>query len=204
MITIESPSMALNDSRSNRTCRMDVNRTTTAATAISTMVDWILAAARRAAGGQLKNLVLNGHGAPGSLLIGAGLSRSTMAPFGRVSGKVAKIWFRGCLVARIAGSGTAAHGDGAYLRRYGLNSGDGHTFVSEFARLTGCYVVAPTEMQSSNYRNPTAMPAGQLDTYEGLLLCYDPHGAISWRRRYPSLHHYNLTTGTAQLPPHSE
>ena len=100
MITIDSPSMAVNDERSNRICQMDHNRVATSATSMTRMVEWIVAAANRAQNGQIRNLVLNAHGTPGQLLIGSGPNVNTMTPFQRVNGKVYKIWFRGCLACR--------------------------------------------------------------------------------------------------------
>jgi hypothetical protein len=197
MITVSSPSMALNDSRAVGPYTMDVNRTVHPTTSAREMVDMVLGAVSSVQGGLIQNLVLTAHGTPGFFQLGLGLSLGTMAPFADVQGKVFKIWFRGCLVARIAGPQTARHGDGAALRAYGVNTGDGHAFISEFAKLTGCYVVAPTEMQS---RNRTTYARGLMDSYEGLVLCYDPAGAISWQHRYASLYRHNTAAGTAINP----
>jgi hypothetical protein len=78
-----------------------------------------------------------------------------------------------------------------------VNFGNGHEFLSAFARLTGCYVVAPTEMQA---RNRATYPKNVMDSYEGLVLCYNPAGAISWRHRYPSLYDHDTTAYTARIP----
>jgi len=80
---------------------------------------------------------------------------------------------------------------------YGVNSGDGHAFLSAFAQLTGCYLVAPTEMQSSCR---TSYPHGLIDSYEGLVLSYAPSGVISWQHRYPSLHAHHIRARTARNP----
>jgi len=199
MITITSPSMVFNDARSNRLFTMDVTQAVAATDTQRALVDKVVAAAARATGNRLDNLILNAHGTPGSFQIGTGLNINTMAPWADVKNKVFKIWFRGCLVARIAGAQTASHGDGAALRAYGVNSGNGHAFISAFARLTGCYVVAPTEMQSAA-RHRSSYPRGQLDSYEGLLLSYDPQGNISWQHRYPSLYGHDTAARTARVP----
>jgi hypothetical protein len=60
---------------------------------------------------------------------------------------------------------------------------NGHDFCSSLARNAHCYVVAATEYQWSK---EGTLPYGCLDTYEGLLLCYNPQGSISWQQRYPS------------------
>jgi hypothetical protein len=189
--------MVLNDSRATHAYSMDVTRTVQPTTSIRAMVDMILAAARTAQGGKLKNLIFTAHGLPGSFQLGVGLSGATMAPFVDISGKVFKIWFRGCLVGRIIDSRTASQGDGAALQAYGITSGNGHEFCASFARLTGCYIVAPTEMQTANLQS---YPPGVMDSYEGLVLSYDPHGEISWRRRYPSLYGYDTQARTARNP----
>lgn len=197
MITIPSPSMALNDSNAAVSYQMDVTRTVDASMSMRDVVDLILAEVQHVQGGVFRNLILTAHGTPGHFSLGSGLGVNTMAPFADVRGKVAKIWFRGCLVARIAGAHTASHGDGAALAAYGINSGEGHAFVSAFARLTGCYVVAPTEMQGSAQTN---YPPGQMDSYEGLVLSYDPQGNISWQRRYRSTYAHNTQTRRLRIP----
>ncbi|MEM9463014.1 MAG: hypothetical protein AAGF11_53225 [Myxococcota bacterium] len=189
--------MVLNDSRAVVNYRMDVTATVHNNTSIQRMVDMISRAAEDTRDGTLANLVLTAHGSPAFFQLGVGLNARTMAPFADIKGKVDKIWFRGCLVARIAGPHTESHGDGAALNAMKVTSGDGHVFVASFARLTGCYVVAPTEMQGSNRE---FYPAGQMDSYEGLVLSYDPQGNISWEQRYPSLYDYNTAARTARVP----
>jgi hypothetical protein len=177
---------------------MDVTKKVNSTTTMQQMVDMILAAAQPASGGKIKNLIFTAHGTPANFQLGVGLNEGTMAPFAKIKGKVFKIWFRGCLVARIAGAEhTAGHGDFAALQHYGVNVGNGHAFISKFAKLTGCYVVAPTEMQASNR---WTYPLGQMDSYEGLVLSYDPEGNISWQHRYPSLYGHNLQARTASVP----
>jgi hypothetical protein len=197
MITIDSPSMALNDSRAVGAYTMDFNRYIQPGTSVGDMVRMVLDEAATVTGGVIQNLILNAHGSPGDFELGLGLNRGTMAPCAELQGHVFKIWFRGCAIARIAGPGTLRHGDAGALRLYGYNSGDGHVFIKEFARLTGCYVVAPTELQ---VRNRDKYPRKQMDSYEGLVLCYDPSGAISWQHRYPSVYHHDTWRGTAITP----
>lgn len=186
MITLASPSMTLNDDRSPRSYAMDYTRNIAATTAMDTLVNYIQEAANKATGRRLSNLILNGHGAPGYLEIGTGLSEATMGPFSRIRGRVSKIWITGCLVARI-GDGPCGAFPGA----------DGHVFLSRFARLTGCYVVAATELQGSA---EASYPTGSMDTFEGLVVSYAPSGRLSWQRRNPSVYDYDETTRTAGLP----
>jgi hypothetical protein len=194
MIVVASPSMAINDSRSPVSYTMDTTRTVQPATTIRSIVDMVLEEAKRV--GSIQNLVLNGHASPGDVQIGSGLSFGTMLPFSAVRGKVLKIWLRGCLVARIIGPETEHDGDAAVLKALKI-TGDGHAFVSSFARLTGCYVVVPTEIQISRHRS---YHKGLMDAYEGLVLSYDPCGNINWQRRYPSAHHHSRDGHRSRLP----
>lgn len=196
MITIGSPSMCVNDSRAAVNYMMDKTITIQPTTTMQQLANKIVTQANTI-NRKIQNLILTAHGTPGSFQLGTGLNINSMRPFSRINGKVFKIWFRGCLVGRIINSQTASEGDGAALQAYGITSGNGHAFVSAFARLTGCYVVAPTEMQTSGN---TSYPQGQMDSYEGLVLSYDPQGNISWQRRYPSLYGHNTQARTARAP----
>jgi hypothetical protein len=196
MITIESPSMAINDSRAAVNYQMDQTITVQPITTMSQLVQSVVNQAN-SINSQIKNLILTAHGNPGFFQIGTGLNSNTMNPFRRLRGKVFKIWFRGCLIGRIIDSQTPGQGDGPALQQMGVTSGNGHAFLSAFARLTGCYVVAPTEIQCSRL---TLYPNGVMDSYEGLVLSYDPQGKISWQNRYPSLYGHNPQAGTAMNP----
>ncbi|MCH8073911.1 MAG: hypothetical protein IIA09_18415 [Proteobacteria bacterium] len=197
MITIDSPSMALNDTRVSIIYQMDHNERIDPATSMRSIVDKIVAAARLEPLGRLQNLIINCHGFPGWVQLGTGLRRNTMAPFADIRGKVRKIWFQSCLVARIAGPHTRSHGDAEVLEQLNATSGNGHRFICSLARLTGCYIVAPTEIQG---HRPIQYPRGQMDSYEGLVLSYNPRGAISWQHRYPSMYNINLNALTGTSP----
>ena len=200
MITVPSPSVVFNDCRAPSAFSMDITEKVDRATSMAEPVRRIVFRSENVQDQKIKNLILMGHGLPGHLAIGAGLNLLTLDPFRGVRGKVEKIWFAGCLVARIVGPHTASHGDGAALAAFGINQGDGHTFVSAFASLTGCYVVAPTEMQSNTTPASRVYPRGRIPSYEGLVLCYNPRGSISWQRRYPSLFAFDIQARTAQTP----
>ncbi len=117
MITINSPSMCLNDARAAVNYTMDVTQTVSSSDTQRNIVDRVVAAAGRARGGRIDNLILTAHGFPAFFQLGSGLSSGSMAPWADVKGKVFKIWFRGCLVARIAGPHTDRHGGAARSRR---------------------------------------------------------------------------------------
>lgn len=197
MFQVESPSMAVNDNRAPVSYQMDSTINVGAGTSITQMVESILNNINQANIERISNLVLCAHGFPGSFQIGTGLNLLSMGPFERIRGKVRRIWFRGCLVARIIDSQTPTQGDASALQHFGINDGDGHIFISQFARLTGCYVIAPTEMQGSS---SSTYPRGVMDAFEGLVLRYNPQGEIVWRRRYPSLYGFDPSAGSFMSP----
>lgn len=189
MIVLEGPHMGLNDSRSTNKVQMwntwdvQVNET------LSHMLGWVAEVARRAPGGKLKNVVFRCHGAPAYLQCGAGITRSDTGSFSAWRGLVEKIWFSACRVGYITpGSGSNP----------GPASGDGNLFCSEIAQAAQCYVVASTELQviGANRR----LPFGRLDTYEGLVLSYNPRGEVSWSERYASTYERGAGFGWVQNP----
>ena len=188
MFQVESPSMAVNDNRAPVSYQMDSTINIGAGTSITQIVENILSNIDQSGTSRISNLVLCAHGFPGRFQLGTGLNLLTMGPFERIRGKVTRIWFRGCLIARIIDSQTSTQGDASALQHFGVTEGDGHVFISQFARLTGCYVIAPTEMQGSR---AATYPRGVMDAYEGLVLRYSPQGEIVWRRRYPSLYGFD-------------
>ncbi len=193
MITIPSPSMALNDRRVKTTYTMDANAMVLRNDSMRDIVDYILDAVQGAPGRFLQNVVLLAHGSPGTLQLGTGLDSHSMGPFSAIRGKVRKIWFTGCLTGRVIGPETAKDGDAAYLKYHKVRPGDGDAFLKSFARLTGCYLIAPTEIQVSHQYE---YPRGLIDSYEGLVLCYDPSGNISWQERYASVQFTNIRKKT--------
>lgn len=200
MYSIESPSVCLNDERAEAQYEMDVTKRVSENESIEQLVEFVFPYANKMVRNKVRgiaSLVLVGHGGPGIFQLGAGLDRGSMGPFGRLSGKVRMIWFKGCLVGRIMSDVTPQHGDAQALADYGFTSGDGHAFLSEFARLTLAYVIAPTELQASNRRT---YPRGQIDVYEGLVLCYDPNGNVSWQHRYPSVYGHDTAHRAAVVP----
>jgi hypothetical protein len=99
--------------------------------------------------------------------------------FSAWAGKVQNIWFVACLVARIPTAEYQAQLNTTYP---GFGTSDGNIFCSRLAVTSQAYVVAPTEEQ----RNRGGYTLGQLPAYEGLVLCYDLQGGVSWSQRYPS------------------
>ena len=200
VITIQPPHMGLNDERAPVFVRMWNTWKVTAADTKQHIVDWTAAVARSAPGGKLNEIVISCHGAPGYLQLGEGISLADISLFQAWRGLVNKVWLRACLVGRIVGPDTASQGDGAFIAALSL-SGDGHRFCSELAKALQCYLVVGTELQSSNrYSATSPVPFGQLDSYEGLVLSYNPQGEISWSRRYASVYDADPTHLTARNP----
>lgn len=199
MISVAPPSLAINDSRAAVAYEMDVTLTATPTTSTTAIIQMILDEADKVAGGVLANVVLTAHGQPAYFELGLGITQGLLSLFEGIRNRVTKIWLRGCMIARVTGPETANHGDGAYLRARGFNTGNGHAFVSELAQWAHCYVVAPTEVQTSVY---ATYPRGVMDSYEGLVVAYNPGGKICWRHRYRSLHGYDPLTRTWLNPNH--
>lgn len=173
MIDLEQPSLGLNSHHDHHVhVRMWNTGDVPASKPAREIAEWIRIVAASAPGGRLRNVVFSCHGSPGRVLIGTGIGLTDVPEFARLvqNGQplVAKFWFRCCQVASIAAANTAS---------------DGNRFCSAFAKTTGAYVVASTELQWSRGRT---LPFGQLDGFEGLVLSYDPAGRISWQHRYRS------------------
>ena len=96
------------------------------------------------------------------------------------------------LLASVTGGQAIVSADSSFLIE---------AIASELAQALGCYLVVGTELQvSSRYSATAPVPYGQLDTYEGLVLSYNPRGVIDWSRRYPSVYGASATGLTASNP----
>lgn len=180
MITLEQPSMALNgEDISWSKILMERCWNVPLSETRQSIIDWVITIAKGNKGGKIKNLIINCHGLPGWVGIGQGFNSSHLGMFQAWNGYVQNIWFVACLVARIPTKTDQADYDKKYP---GFGVGDGNIFCSSLAKNVGCYVVAPTEEQ----RNKGGYSIGQLPAYEGLLMCYNPQGGVSWSYRYPS------------------
>jgi hypothetical protein len=146
-----------------------------AATAtVDQIIQLICNYAQQGQGIVIKNLVLNCHGSPGYLRMGQGIGWQDVESFTQIRGLVEKIWIHAC---RIAGR------DQVFGERVGDH------YCSSLARAARCYVVASTEIQAST-RNHT-YPYGQIDTFEGLALTWNPEGNVSSSRRFRSTYQRN-------------
>jgi hypothetical protein len=178
MITLNPPHLVLNDSRSNMTLTMTYNIAVRPDDSAGYLINRVRSFGLSS---PLENVVFNCHGGPGSLQMGWGFSINQAHLFRRWRNKVKKIWFYACRVARDSNSpcppnfcapGTAVSGS---------------AFCAAVARNAKCYVLAGTELQVESIEEVThGLPPGSLDTFEGMLLSFDPDGNINWFRRYPS------------------
>jgi hypothetical protein len=171
MITLEQPSMALNDVRDYAPGQMWNSWYIQPTDTREHIIEWVATVARGASGGKLKNIVFCCHGSPGYLQLGQGFDRRHVPLFTHWAGLVDKIWIRACQFAYIQNPGATP-------------TGDGNLFCSAIAKNARCYVVASTELQYTKQTTP--LPFGQLDSFEGLVLSYGPGGNVTWSHRYPS------------------
>ncbi|MEP6850965.1 MAG: hypothetical protein ABI999_19060 [Acidobacteriota bacterium] len=170
MFVIEQPAMALNDTRGTTTVNMQINRTIQPEEGVTDILQKVVVAAKGTTDGKLKSLVLECHGQPGQLIMGAGIDRSLVDRFSMlvVNKKplVETIYLRSCLVARIDGPGSMS---------------DGNLFCSAIAKNAKCTVVASTAIQSQrSYKKSQgeSLPYGMLDEFEGTVLFYGPEGNV--------------------------
>jgi hypothetical protein len=177
-IDIPQPSMALNAvDAPGKHYRMWNTWEIAATENIDHILDWTATVASGAPGGYLRVLVINCHGyyngssrsSTGGfgLALGTGIRRVDTPKFSKLRGKVANIWITACGTARITVPGSS--GDG-----------DGNLFCSEIARNSGAYVVAATTMQYHDI----FLGQNRVDDFEGLVLRYNPSGAVDWSQDY--------------------
>ena len=172
MIFLESPHVALNDSRSNMTLSMNSSIAVQPGDTPTQFLNKVVVEANKQ---PISNLVFNCHGSPGSLQMGTGVTVADVDTFRRLRGKVAKIWFYACSPA---------------------SGGAGNDFCARIASTVHCYLLASTETQVETIAQVTqGLPTGTLDTYEGLLLCFSPDGTVGWSRRYPSTYQTTNPSG---------
>jgi hypothetical protein len=137
------------------------------------IMEWCATVASGATDGYLRVLVINCHGwySGGTggygLSLGTGIRRADTGRFAALRGKVANIWITACGTARISNPGTA--GDG-----------DGNLFCQEIARAANTYVVAATTHQVGDLW----IGDNEIDDFEGLVLRYNPSGAVDWSHDY--------------------
>lgn len=176
LITLDEPSMALNDTRAPVAAQMWNTRTVQPTDSMVNVFSDVVRVAKGAPGGKLKNLVFCCHGRPSYLEMGDGIDGAMTIMFRMLvasggSPLVDTIWFRSCRVARIEKPGDAY-------------AGDGNLFCSEIAQYAKCDVVASTAGQRVwSTGGSGVLPYGVLDGFEGVTLRYGPSGNVkSWER----------------------
>jgi len=171
MITLQQPSLAINDERDFAPARMwrdlDVRENYTR----SDIVTKVANVARHAPGGKLENIVICCHGDSGYLCLGEGFTEFDAHMFSAWEGLVGTIWIRACRFA---------HVDPSYI----ANGGNGRIFCSALAQRARCMVVASNDIQDTLATSP--LPFGQLDGFEGLVYWYNREGHMTSLHRYRS------------------
>jgi hypothetical protein len=177
-ITIPQPSMALNSHDvPGAKYRMWNTWDVPANDNPGHILGWCASVASGATDGYLRVLIINchgwysgsGRGATGGfgLSLGTGIRRAHTGLFSVLRGKVANIWITACGTARITTPGTS--GDG-----------DGNLFCQEIARAANTYVVAATTHQVGDLW----LGQNEIDDFEGLVVRYNPSGAMDWSQDY--------------------
>lgn len=170
MIHLDQPSIAVNDPRcvtadGQNITRYHMWRTWTLSKFPPTrerIISYVSTLARSAPGGKANNLVISCHGNSGYLALGQGFSQGDVGLFYDWEGLFETIWLLGCRVAR----------------------DDGRFFCGNLAFITGAYVIASTETQTSI---PVTYPYGYIGEFEGLVCAFEPdHGSIFATGRNPS------------------
>src|SRR5262249_25283405 len=178
MIKIDTPALALNDTRlraghyhlsRNIKVRPDDSR--------ENLVACVAAVAAGQPGGKLKNLVLNSHALPGLLIMGEGFWGSHTGLFERWSGLIDNIWITSCEIAsRNPPSPDSELPDGVKGQ-----PGDGYVFCREMAMRARCNVIASSADQDIPNHG---IPDGYIDSFEGMVFCFQSTGDLAWSHRY--------------------
>lgn len=134
------------------------------------IVNWILHANNGQFGARkqrLENVIINCHGAPGSLFIGGAgnpaLDIKNVSVFSALQGcNIGAIWLVACEVANQQGVATG---------------GIGKAFCAELAKTAGCDVIASATIQHVNLSfYLRGCPWGCIDDFEGLTYRFKPTG----------------------------
>jgi hypothetical protein len=191
MFLLRQPSMAINDHRKvgSNQARLRYNMWETwdlnnDGMPVMDIVARINRVAASATGGRLENLVINCHGFPGFLQVGAGISTRDIPLFRDLQGKIGTLYIQACLVARIITAHEIRERIPVIRNEVPENThvDDGNMFSSMLARTLGCVLVVPTSIQ---WFYGVDLPFGTVDEYEGLVLWYGPNGSVIQSVRYP-------------------
>jgi hypothetical protein len=121
------------------------------------ILDWTATVAKGCADGRLKALVINCHGSPAHLHLGAGIGWTEIPLFAKLNGRVNSIWIVACQVVSFTGPG------------------DGNLFCGAMAKNSGAYVYASNKKQTTGLW--PSVPYGAIDGYEGTVWRWNPDGS---------------------------
>jgi hypothetical protein len=178
MIQLQSPALSLNDVRCPGPVFLDRSLKIQKNDSSQNIVNAIANYASAAPGGRLKSLVLNCHGIPGYLIMGAGFSHANVNAFQTLRGKVDTIWITACTVASRKYSTPTV----LKLKDIGpCEASDGFIFCQNIARNAQANVVASLNIQEAPLRGSVK---GSVDSFEGTHFCWRPDGSVAWARRF--------------------
>lgn len=168
MIKVPFPHMVLNAHNApGEEYRMYNSWKVSATTTVDEMVSNIADVARNAPGGKLETLIFNGHGGPGRIRVGTGITHDHVGKF-RVLGDaklVERIWIVACKVARIKEAGAIT---------------DGNQFCYRLAQEAGAFVRASsaTQITYPDLLIANFIPYGHIDEWEGEVFTWNPKGEL--------------------------
>ena len=167
MYTIPQPALSLNDTRTLSIFPQWATEIVTPGATREDVIQRAVAAARRAPGGKLTNVIIHCHGASGFLQMGQGFRAEHSHLFEPWRGKVGKIWIHACRVA----SGPM-----------------GDEMCRAIAATTACTLFASTYRQFNNIGavgGPAhRYPMGVLDEFEGDVKHFGPDGSLISTKRH--------------------
>jgi hypothetical protein len=134
------------------------------------IVGWVGEVAKAAPGGKLRCLVVNSHGSCGRARLSkpVALDKSNADEFAPLKGKIDHILISACSVI-----GVKPGEDGFW-------NDPGVEMSRALARATGARVYASNETQSMDVTYVLLGGHGDIDGFEGYVLCMPPSGQPSW------------------------
>ncbi len=169
MIKVPFPHMVLNAEAIPGRFKMWNTYDVDYGTSVEHMLGWTAYVARTSPWGQLETVIINCHGGPARLMIGAEITRNDTPKFDVFNDEdgnplVKRIWIVACSAAYIGKGWT----------------GDGNLFSCAIAKASGAHVTVPTGAQ----RGERNVPYGYIDNWEGTVLTYGPLGNVVATKNY--------------------
>lgn len=170
MISVPYPHMALNSHNApGAEYKMWNTWKVPKSTSVSQIVDGIATIARSVpVRKNLATVIINGHGRPGRIGIGQGITLNDVSQFNvlKTEGLVDYIWIIACKVASIREAGSEKY--------------DGNYFCYRLAQESGAFIKASRDTQWARLDLPLIdeVPYGFIDDWEGIVCTWNPQGEL--------------------------